>query len=158
MSSMEQTTKKLRESSEPESSLRLETITLQHTLLKKDEEIRNLKSKLRDPRGFPADSRSESSPTGQKATNEDLIALHISEMRELKKGLELSIKDNDALRSQLEHRLQMVERDAENIRDPALRPSVIRDNDILRTQTIERHNVIVKQKSKIEQLVLDKQK
>lgn len=51
----------------------------------------------------------------------------------------------------------MVERDAENIRDPALRPSVIRDNDILRTQTIERHNVIVKQKSKIEQLVLDKQ-
>ena len=94
----------------------------------------------------------------KKTANDDLIALHISEMQKLKKELELSIKNNEELKTQLEHRLSMIEKDAEKIKDPKLRVNIIRDNDLLRSQSIERQNAVARLQSVIDQLVAEKKK
>ncbi len=153
--------------------LQLEVEKLCKSLTDKQSLIQSLESKIKnleESRSSFMPTESETQTTrgfsdsqdprriDKNSTNNDLIALHISEMRELKKELELSIRNNDALRSQLEHRLQMVERDAEYIKDPQLRVHVIRDNDILRTQSIERQNIVTRQKAKIDELLKEKQK
>ena len=68
------------------------------------------------------------------SSNSDLIALHISEMRELRRELEQTISNNNALRDHLEHRLSEAEKEAEKLKDPNVRVSLLRENDSLRAK------------------------
>ena len=72
------------------------------------------------------------------SNNNNLIALHIAEMRELRKELELSIRNNDALRAHLEYRLSEAEKEVDKFKDPNLRGSLLRENDSLRAQIAEK--------------------
>ena len=72
------------------------------------------------------------------SNNNNLIALHIAEMRELRKELEQSIRNNDALRAHLEYRLSEAEKEVEKFKDPNLRGSLLRENDNLRAQIAEK--------------------
>lgn len=94
----------------------------------------------------------------EKSADDDLIALHIAEMQKLKRELELSLRNNEELKSQLEHRLSMIEKDAEKLKDPKLRPNIIRDNDMLRTQSIERKNAVARLQGVIDQLNAEKKR
>ena len=150
---------KLRKFSQNEIILKSEIEHCNRLLASKDEIINTLESKIKDLESSLNVYESESSIDAEKrATNDELIALHISEMRKLKEELELSIKNNDELRLQLENRLSMIEKDAQNLKDPNLRINLIRDNDILRTQSNERQNVILRQKTSIEKLMSERKR
>eukprot|EP00794_Sanderia_malayensis_P015801 gene15801-17394_t len=167
INTLEQTIKSMGSLREDYNMLQVEYKRLKSSVVEKDRLIESLQNDLKTseepqrslmPTGIESSDRySTSDGLHEKQTNEELIALHIAEMRGLKKELELSIKNNDSLRAQLEHRLTMVERDAENIKDPQLRAHVIRDNDILRTQSMERQTVVKKQKSRIDELMKERQ-
>ena len=83
------------------------------------------------------------------SNSNNLIALHIAEMRELRKELEQSIRNNDALRSHLEHRLSEAEKEAEQMKDPHARVSLIRENDRLRAKIANHEIEIDEMKTKL---------
>ncbi|XP_057317112.1 myomegalin-like isoform X2 [Hydractinia symbiolongicarpus] len=85
-----------------------------------------------------------------------LIAMHIKEMRELRKQLEETIRNNDALRHQLEERLSQIEHDATMINDPELRVSLIRDNDAMRIKLNEHTAAQKRMKQHIDELMTEK--
>ena len=150
---------RVKNSSQNEIKLKSEIESCNRLLVSKDEIINTLESKIKDLESSLNVYENESSVDAEKrATNNELIALHISEMRKLKEELELSIKNNDELRLQLENRLSMIEKDAQNLKDPNLRINLIRDNDILRTQSNERQNVILRQKTSIEKLMSERKR
>lgn len=88
--------------------------------------------------------------------NNSLIAMHIKEMRELRKQLEETIRNNDALRHQLEERLSQIEHDATMINDPELRVSLIRDNDAMRIKLNEHSAAQKRMKQHIDELMTEK--
>lgn len=90
--------------------------------------------------------------------NNSLIAMHIKEMRELRKQLEETIRNNDALRHQLEERLSQIEHDATMINDPELRVSLIRDNDAMRIKLNEHSAAQKRMKQHIDELMTEKNK
>ena len=87
-----------------------------------------------------------------------LISMHIQEMRELRKQLEETRKNNDALRQQLEERLLHVEREARMLNDPELKATLIRDNDAIRVKLSEAEANQEKMKIKIEELSKEKER
>lgn len=88
--------------------------------------------------------KEEKSEEDGKDTHSNLIALHISEMRELRRELEQSILNNNALRDHLEHRLSEAEKEAEKLKDPNVRVSLLRENDSLRAKLAE-HDLKMKE-------------
>lgn len=138
-------------------SMKAEILELNATVGNKDLTIRELEMRMKELEATLSTKDSQSSEDAEKkSANDELIALHISEMQKLKKELELSIRNNENLKSQLEHRLSMVEKDAEKIKDPRLRVNVIRDNDLLRSQSIERQNAVARLQGVIDQLMAEK--
>ena len=101
-------------------------------------------------------------PDKQSAYGHDgensLITMHIQEMRELRKQLEETRKNNDALRRQLEDRLSQVERDARRLNDPQLKVTLIRDNDAMRAKLSESEASIERMKLRIDELTTEKQR
>ena len=140
-------------------NMKSEIIDLKTSIEKKDLVIGNLEMKVLELEGTISDRETmRDNELERKASNEELVALHISEMQKLKKELELSIKNNDELKSQLEHRLLMIEKDAAKIKDPKLRANIIRDNDLLRSQSIDRQNAVARMQVVIDQLVAEKKR
>jgi len=138
-------------------NMKSEIIDLKTSIEKKDLVIGSLEMKVVELEGTISDRETmRDNELEKKASNEELVALHISEMQKLKKELELSIKNNDELKSQLEHRLLMIEKDASKIKDPKLRANIIRDNDLLRSQSIDRQNAVSRMQAVIDQLVAEK--
>lgn len=112
---------------------------LKEALQKRDGHIESLKKELESykeekGRGELA-SKKKADDDNSKSNN--LIALHISEMRELRKELEQSIQNNNALRDHLEHRLSEAEKEAEKLKDPKVRATLLRENDNLRAKIAE---------------------
>ena len=130
--------------------LQKEVVVLKEALNKRESYIHHLEKQVN------THTPNEAAGTDQRPSNESLIAQHIAEMRELRKQLEQSIKNNDALRAQLEYRLSQVEKEAEQMRDPHLRITLIRENDNLRTQLTEKQELIKKQKTTVDQLLKEK--
>lgn len=87
-----------------------------------------------------------------RGDNNSLIAAHIQEMRELRKQLEETIKNNDSLRHQLEERLNQIESEAKQLHDPVLRVSLIRDNDSMRIKIKTQENMIQKYQEQMNDL------
>ena len=94
----------------------------------------------------------------QKKDEDDnsLIAMHIQEMRELRKQLEETIRNNDSLRSQLEDRLTQIEHDASMINDPQMRINLIRKNDEMRTKLAEKVASEKRMKLHVDELMKEK--
>ena len=125
-----------------------------------------LRSKLKDSEKLNDTLRNEnnmisklhSQSTQAQATSEkqasmdDLLAAFMAEMRELRLRLEDSIRTNDALRAQLEKRL-LTEGDSEGgaVSGPD-RIILIRENDTLRTELLEKDRINEKLKRAIEGL------
>ena len=121
-----------------------------------------LRSKLKDSEKLNDTLRNEnnmisklhSQSTQAQATSEkqasmdDLLAAFMAEMRELRLRLEDSIRTNDALRAQLEKRL-LTEGDSEGGADRII---LIRENDTLRTELLEKDRINEKLKRAIEGL------
>ena len=93
----------------------------------------------------------------QQDEDSSLIAMHIREMRELKKQLEETRLNNDALRRQLEERLAQVERDARMLNEPNMEVNLIRDNDRMRQRVAELSEQKREMDERIGELVKDKQ-
>lgn len=85
-----------------------------------------------------------------------LLAMHIKEMRELRKQLEETRRNNDALRKQLEDRLSQVEQDAAKLHDPQLKVTLIRDNDAMRAKLAESEASQERMKIHIDELLREK--
>ena len=140
-------------------NIKLEITDLKASIEKKDLLINNLEMKVLElEEKISNEDVKREINSEKKAANDELIALHISEMQKLKKELELSIKNNDELKSQLELRMLMIEKDATNIKDPKLRVNIIRDNDILRSQSIERQNAVSRLQAVVDQLLAEKKR
>lgn len=86
-----------------------------------------------------------------------LISIHIEEMRELRKQLEETRKNNDNLRQQLEDRLLHVEREARMLNDPKLKATLIRDNDAIRVKLSQAEANQERMKIRIDELETEKQ-
>ena len=88
----------------------------------------------------------------KQASMDDLLAAFMAEMRELRLRLEDSIRTNDALRAQLEKRL-LSEGDSEGgaVSGPD-RIILIRENDTLRTELLEKDRINEKLKRAIDGL------
>ena len=88
----------------------------------------------------------------KQASMDDLLAAFMAEMRELRLRLEDSIRTNDALRSQLEKRL-LSEGDSEGgaVSGPD-RIILIRENDTLRTELLQKDRINEKLKRAIDGL------
>ncbi|XP_065068797.1 myomegalin-like isoform X3 [Rhopilema esculentum] len=154
---LEKKNEKFREAFESEIKLKSEINNMKLLLESKESVISGLELKIKDLEvNLTAQMNESFLDAEKKATNDELIALHISEMRKLKSELELSIKNNNELKSQLEHRLNMIEQDAKKLKDPQLRLSLVRDNDLLRTQSIERQNAVLKHQTTIDRLVAER--
>lgn len=94
--------------------------------------------------------------TGQQSTD-DLLAGFVAEMRELRLRLEDSIRTNDALRAQLEKRLLSEGvGEAEGTGSGPDRIILIRENDTLRTEILEKDRVNEKLRRTIEGLKQEK--
>ena len=94
----------------------------------------------------------ETQATSQKrSTMDDLLARFMAEMRELRLRLEDSIRTNDALRAQLEMRLSEGTGDgsASSVPDQIV---LIRENDTLRTELLEKDRANEKLKRTIDGL------
>lgn len=88
----------------------------------------------------------------KQASMDDLLAAFMAEMRELRLRLEDSIRTNDALRAQLEKRL-LSEGESEGaaVSGPD-RIILIRENDTLRTELLEKDRINEKLKRAIDGL------
>ena len=140
-------------------NMKLEITDLKASIEKKDLLISNLRKKVLELEAkISTEYVKREIDSDKKAANDELIALHISEMQKLKKELELSIKNNDELKSQLELRMLMIEKDATNIKDPKFRVNIIRDNDLLRSQSIERQNAVSRLQAVVDQLLAEKKR
>ena len=140
-------------------NMKSEITELKASIEKKDSLINSLEMKVFELEGTISDKDVERGRDLEKKTaSDELIALHISEMQKLKRELELSIKNNEELKSELENRLLMIERDAERIKDPNLRVNIIRDNDHLRSQSIEKQNAVSRLQTVVNQLVAEKKR
>ena len=113
--------------------------TMKEAIQKRDVYIEALKKQLEFYKEEKARFETERKRTSEESStnNNDLIALHISEMRELRVELEQSISNNNALRDHLEHRLSEAEKEAEKIKDPSVRATLLRENDSLRAKVAE---------------------
>ena len=113
-------------------------IALKEALQKRDNYIEALKKQLEFYKTEKGRSEMENKKSEDNISNKsDLIAMHISEMRELRRELEQSINNNNALRDHLEHRLSEAEKEAEKLKDPNIRASILRENDSLRAKIAE---------------------
>lgn len=93
---------------------------------------------------------------GHQSTD-DLLAGFVAEMRELRLRLEDSIRTNDALRAQLEKRLLSEGGgEAEGTGSGPDRIILIRENDTLRTEILEKDRVNEKLRRTIEGLKQEK--
>ena len=119
--------------------------TLKEALQKRDNYIEALKKQLEFYKEEKGHSEIEKKRQKEEDSNNNnnLIALHIAEMRELRKELEQSINNNNALRDHLEHRLSEAEKEAEKLKDPNVRVTLLRENDNLRAKIAE-HDVKIK--------------
>lgn len=127
--------------------------SMKEALQKRDAYIEALRKQLEFYKQEKAHSEQQKKTRNDRdnSNNNNLIALHIAEMRELRKELEQSIRNNDALRSHLEYRLSEAEKEVEKFKDPNLRGSLLRENDNLRAQIAERE-------MKIKELTILKEK
>lgn len=111
-------------------------LTLNEAVQKRDAYISTLRQQLefykQDRSNYVAQQRSKHDENREKS--DGLIELHIAEMRELRTELEQSIRNNDALRTELEHRLSQTEKEVKQFKDPQMRASLLRENDNLRAR------------------------
>ena len=126
-----------------------------------------LRSKLKDTEKLNDTLRNENNmfsrlhnqstqDTGHQSTD-DLLAGFVAEMRELRLRLEDSIRTNDALRAQLEKRLLSEGvGEAEGTGSGPDRIILIRENDTLRTEILEKDRVNEKLRRTIEGLKQEK--
>ena len=113
-------------------------IAIKEALQKRDNYIEALKKQLEFYKTEKDRSEMENKSLEDNISKRsDLIAMHISEMRELRRELQQSINKNNALRDHLEHRLSEAEKEVEKLKDPNIRASILRENDSLRAKIAE---------------------
>ena len=87
----------------------------------------------------------------KRSAPEDLLATYMAEMRELRMRLEDSIRTNDALRAQLEKRLSEGTGEGKSEEGPE-KIVLIRENDSLRTELLEKDRTNEKLKRTVDEL------
>ncbi len=116
-------------------------VTLHEAVQKRDAYIAALRQQLEFYK-HERENMQHAKADQAKEKTDNLIAMHIAEMRELRRELEQSIRNNDALRTQLEHRLSQAEKEAAQFKDPQMRASLLRENDNLRARIHEKETKI----------------
>ena len=141
---------------------------LNKTLMAENQLLRN---KLKDNERLNADLKDEvdrytqmqrasaQAQTSQPGTsNDDLLALYMAEMRELRLRLEASIRTNDALQAQLEKQLAQGENGEGSPPHLPDKLIIIRENETLRTEVLKRDVVNKQLRETIDRLNYEKAK